>query len=75
MKTYEQMVDLFERANSYFLQNEGELLNSKVSERSLCGALMLHIHNLIFNNRDFKNYFVDVEYNRNKDGKIKTIQD
>lgn len=75
MKTYEQMIDVFENSNRAFLENDSNLLISKVSERTLCGALMLHMHNIIFNTPEFENYYVDVEYNRNRDGKIKTIQD
>lgn len=34
---------------------------------------MLHLHALIAKDKSFFNYFVDIEYNRNK-GSIKTIK-
>lgn len=75
MKSYEQMINIFENSNRDFLEKDIDLLTSKVSERTLCGALMLHMNNIIFHTPEFENYYVDVEYNRNKGGKIKTIQD
>lgn len=74
MKTFEQMVTLFENANQTFIQRDIGLFKSGVSERTLCGALMLHIHDLILKNDDFVNYYTDVEYNRNKGGRIKNIK-
>ena len=41
MKTYDEMVALFERANTHLLQQDRALFSSQVSERTLCGALML----------------------------------
>lgn len=73
MKTYEAIVNLFEQANRQFLLDEQSLLASKVSERTLCGALMLHIHDLIKVDSSFAGYHADVEYNRNK-GNIKTVR-
>lgn len=72
MKTYEQMVDLFERANSLFVENDRDLFVSNINERTLCGALMLHLRNLIRNDPSYIGYYTDVEYNRNQ-GKIKTL--
>jgi len=74
MKTFDQMVALFETANRAFIQDDIDLFKSGVSERTLCGALMLHMHNIISKNDNFKNYYTDVEYNRNKGGKIKNIK-
>ena len=54
MKSYEEMVDLFENANDVFLNNDLELFESRVSERTLCGALMLRIHDLIINNPSYQ---------------------
>lgn len=41
------------------------------SERTLCGALMIEIHEELKRTK-FSDYFVDVEYNRNIGGKLKT---
>lgn len=73
MKTYDELVVLFENANSLFLQNNHSLLERKVAERTLCGALMLHIHDLIKEDHSYDGYYTDVEYNRNQGG-IKTIR-
>ncbi|MDP1509237.1 hypothetical protein L8C07_01660 [Paenibacillus sp. CMAA1739] len=67
-----RLIEIFENANRDFLESDLDLLISKVSERTLCGALMLHINNII-KKSEFAEYKVDVEYNRNKNGKIKTI--
>lgn len=47
MKTYDELVSLFEEANLAFLQAEHSLFRTEVAERTLCGALMLHIHDII----------------------------
>lgn len=47
MKTYEELVTIFENANRAFLLAERSLFRTKVAERTLCGALMLHIHDTI----------------------------
>ena len=73
MITYQEMVDLFECANAAFLKHDKALFANQVSERTLCGALMLHIHNIISRDKEFAGYYADVEYNRNK-GAIKTIR-
>lgn len=75
MKTYDEMVRLFEKANGNFLRNNKGLIISGVAERTLCGAMMLCINDIIRLDKSLDNYYVDVEYNRNKNGKIKTIMD
>lgn len=72
MKTFQEMTGLFEVANTSFLSENKELFQSNISERSLCGALMLQLHELIRNDDSFSGYYVDVEYNRNN-GLLKTI--
>lgn len=47
MKTYDELVSLFEEANLAFLQGEHSLFRTEVAERTLCGVLMLHIHDII----------------------------
>ena len=66
MKTYDELVVLFENANGVFLRTERKLLTRKVAERTLCGALMLHIHDLIKEDHSYDGYYTDVEYNRNQ---------
>ena len=70
MKTYQEMINLFESANSTFLAQDNALFANQVSERTLCGALMLHFHDIITCNKKLAGYYADVEYNRNK-GAIK----
>ncbi len=72
MEIYHEMVKLFECANDGFLRQDKALLANQVSERTLCGALMIHIHDIISRDKKYAGYHVDVEYNRNK-GAIKTI--
>lgn len=67
-----KLIVIFEQANEKLLNKDIELFKTKVSERTLCGALMLYLHDVI-KDTDYKEYFVDVEYNRNKGGKLKTI--
>lgn len=66
-----ELIEIFRNANLGFLKRDVDLVKSKVSERCLCGALMLSLHNEIQNTK-FKGYYTDIEYNRNS-GKVKTI--
>ena len=66
-------VSLFEEANLAFLQAEHSLFRTEVAERTLCGVLMLHIHDIIKEDDSYSGYYADVEYNRNAGG-IKTIR-
>lgn len=43
MISYEKVVKLFETANKNFLEKNKSLFETKVSERTLCGALMLEL--------------------------------
>lgn len=73
MKAYDELVSLFENVNHIFLQEERGVFKSKATERTLCSALMLHIHDIIEDDNSYIGYYADVEYNRNQGG-IKTIQ-
>ena len=73
MKTYNQLKEMFLASNQAFIRDDKDLLDSQVSERSLCGALMLHLNRLMLRSEDFEGYYTDVEYNRNR-GNIKTIK-
>ena len=70
-KTVNDIKRLFEKANDLLLKKDKELFVSRLNERTLCGALMLHLHDLIKHDSTYKGYYTDVEYNRNR-GKIKT---
>lgn len=68
-----EMINIFENANRMFMLKNIELIQSGVSERSLCGALMMHLNEEIRKTK-YNDYYVDVEYNRNIGGKLKTIK-
>ncbi len=74
--TRDEMVLIFHEANAKFLSLNTDLFTTEVAERTLCGALMVAINSVINKGFDrlkrYKNYFVDVEYNRNG-GIVKTI--
>ena len=57
---------LFEAANQSLLTCDKELFENQVSERTLCGALMLHFYKHMKKPSKWKHYHADVEYNRNK---------
>ncbi len=69
---FDDLIDIFKMANNSFIESDISLLNSRVSERTLCGALMFHLYKEILSTK-YKDYYVDVEYNRNKNGKVKTF--
>lgn len=69
---YDDMVTLFEKANKDFIKNNRDLLESDVAERTLCGALKESI-DCVKAKTEYGHYRADVEYNRNKNGTIKTI--
>ena len=62
---------LFTKANERLVLEDIDLLMDDVSERAICGALKCYLGNELAK-ESITNYFVDVEYNRNK-GKLKTI--
>lgn len=72
--SYEKLLELFYTSNKIFTEKEKNLILSWVSERSLCWKLAFYLNNEIIKS-EFKNYHVDIEYNRNYEWKIKTIID
>lgn len=70
----EEVKSIFEKANKTFIKNSDELFKNRVSERTLCGALMIEIHKVLHEKEysKYSNYNVDVEYNRTSNGKLKT---
>lgn len=70
----EQLLEIFRISNQTFLQREIDNIQNGVAERNLCGRLAIYLNESI-KNSDFDDYYVDPEYNRNYDGRIKTILD
>ncbi|MRC18369.1 hypothetical protein GH866_22505 [Bacillus thuringiensis] len=68
-----ELIKLFEKVNKRFLREQKDFILSGVSERSICGQLMLYLY-LEKSNTTFSSYYVDIEYNRNEGGKVKTIK-
>ncbi len=68
----DELINIFEKSNKMLITNDNYLFTTNVSERTLCGALMLHLNELIKQTK-YRDYHVDVEYNRNAGGKLKTI--
>lgn len=66
-----KLIHIFVNANHEFIDRDISLILANVNERGLCGALAQHLVKQICHT-EFKDYYVDVEYNRN-DGRIKTI--
>ena len=74
MKTCIKELDkIFEVANELFLRKNAMLFETRVSARTLCGALVIELHEVLKRTK-FEDYFVDVEYNRNVGGKVKTFK-
>jgi len=68
---FDELVELFKSANEKFEKEEKDLLESDVKENCLCASLANYIRDSI-KGSEFCNYYVDVEYNRNR-GKTKKI--
>ncbi|MDO5150295.1 MAG: hypothetical protein Q4D76_13020 [Oscillospiraceae bacterium] len=66
-----ELKNIFFKANKRLLDIDSDLFISQVAERTLCGALKQHLDFYIPKSR-FSGYYIDVEYNRNKNGKVKT---
>ena len=75
MVTYEDLVTLFEDADRCFRHDDIRLFEDRVSERTLCGALMLHLHEEMRKHGElYKGFHADVEYNRNRNTIKKILQ-
>lgn len=66
------LMRIFEEANQNFLEKNQLLFEAEVSERTLCGALMIEIHDIIRSREEYQGYFVDVEYNRNRGNQVES---
>jgi hypothetical protein len=69
-----ELVALFHEAFATFLNEERENILSGTAEQNLCGRLALCMERRR-EARGIKGYFLDTEYNRKQQGKIKTIID
>ncbi len=63
--------EVFEAASRAFLKKQAGNIAFGISERNLCGALMLELRKVL-DKSIYRNYYVDVEYNRNVGGRLKT---
>ncbi|MBF8457144.1 hypothetical protein IV494_08100 [Kaistella sp. G5-32] len=69
----EQILDtLFHDASIIFLQADLQNILNDVNERNLCGRLAIHLNDKL-KDINLPGYFVDPEYNRNRNGSLKTI--
>jgi 16S rRNA G966 N2-methylase RsmD len=66
--------NLFKTASATFFVEELENIMNDVNERNLCGRLAIYL-NEETREQKLDGYFVDPEYNRKQDGKVKTILD
>lgn len=69
----EELEEIFEKANDRFIRKNATLFETQVSERTLCGALMIELYEVLKDTK-YYDYFVDVEYNRNIGGTLKTLK-
>lgn len=70
MEDVNELIELFEIVNEIFINNDRYLLDKEVNERCICAALAMELNDYIKHNETkYKNYNVDVEYNRNKNHK------
>lgn len=72
-KHVKELEKIFEKANKSFIAKNTMLFETRVSERTLCGALMIELHEVLKGTK-YSDYFVDVEYNRNVGGTLKTLK-
>ena len=72
MFSYQSLESIVHKAIDEFICKDRVLLKRELSERALCGALMKRLYNVIASKgfEDFKDYFVDVEFNRQSVCKI-----
>lgn len=71
-KNKKSLIDLFLKSNETFIEKHGKLFVSDVSERCLCNSLS-QILNQNIQNSSLDSYYVDSEYNRDKNHDPKII--
>lgn len=73
---FDVLKELFWAAHKAFLKNHRELLEGKLSERCLCGALMYELNKQL-EMKGYNDYYADVEFNKvgKKEKRIKLLPD
>lgn len=73
---FNSLKKLFWAAHKAFLKNHRKLLDWKLSERCLCGALMYELNKQLEMN-GYNDYYADVEFNKvgKKEKRIKLLRD
>lgn len=66
--------NIFKESNDLFLKEEIDNILNDVNERNLCGRLAIYLNDKIREN-GISGYYVDTEYNRNLNGRVKTVLD
>lgn len=74
LTVYEHLRMLFDDANQKLIRNDIDLLARNSSEIAICGALMLHLKSILWGT-PFSRYNIDIEYNRNFDGRKRIYVD
>ncbi|WP_338948192.1 hypothetical protein KST87_03700 [Fusobacterium nucleatum] len=72
-----ELIGIFEKAKNKFLEDEKEIIEIDVNERTLSARLMFHLQTLLLNEiyqESYKEYSVDCEYNRINEYKMKTLK-
>lgn len=65
---------IFKESCDIFLVDDVENILNDVAERNLCGCLVIHLTDKLREN-NILGYHADTEYNRKRNGEIKTILD
>lgn len=76
----QSLESIVNKAIKAFICKDGVLLKRNLAERTLCGALMKRLYDVLNSKgyEEFKDYFVDVEFNRryaNKNNAVKELLD
>lgn len=66
MFSYQSLESIVNKAIKAFICKDGVLLKRNLVEHTFCGALMKRLYDVLGSKgyEDFKDYFVDVEFNR-----------
>jgi hypothetical protein len=68
------LLNLFKESFDEFLVKEKSGISNTVSERNMCGRLVIYLNNRL-EKFELSKYYVDPEYNRKQNGEIKTMID
>lgn len=73
---FDGLKELFWSDHKVFLKNQWRLIEGKLSERCLCGALMYELNKQLEMN-GYNDYYADVEFNKvgKKEKRIKLLRD